>query len=86
MNYDTQNVTQSDTQSDTQNDTRNLKPNDRRKKIIEVMKEDEKITSLELSNMLYVSVSTIKRDLKILTEEKTIEYVGSAKNGYWKVN
>ena len=86
MNYDTQNVTQSDTQNDTQNDTRNLKPNDRRKKIIEVMKEDEKITSLELSNMLYVSVSTIKRDLKILTEEKTIEYVGSAKNGYWKVN
>ena len=86
LNYDTQNVTQSDTQNDTQNDTRNLKPNDRRKKIIEVMKEDEKITSLELSNMLYVSVSTIKRDLKILTEEKTIEYVGSAKNGYWKVN
>ena len=86
LNYDTQIVTQSDTQNDTQNDTRNLKPNDRRKKIIEVMKEDEKITSLELSNMLYVSVSTIKRDLKILTEEKTIEYVGSAKNGYWKVN
>lgn len=50
------------------------------------MKENSKITSLELSNILYVSVSTIKRDLKVLTDEKTIEYIGSAKDGYWKVN
>lgn len=36
--------------------------------------------------MLCVSVITIKRDLKILKDEKIIEYVGSAKDGYWKVN
>ena len=50
------------------------------------MKENVKITSLELSNILYVSASTIERDLKVLTDEKIIEYVGSAKDGYWKVN
>ena len=50
------------------------------------MKENSKITSLELSNILDVSVSTINRDLKVMTDEKIIEYVGSAKDGYWKVN
>ena len=50
------------------------------------MKENTKITSLELSNILYVSASTIKRDLKVLTDEKIIEYVDSAKDGYLKVN
>lgn len=81
LNYDTQN----ETQSDTQNDGQNLKPNERRRKIIELMNENSKITSLELSNILMVSVSTIKRDLKVLTDEKVIEYIGSAKDGYWKV-
>lgn len=50
------------------------------------MKENSKITSLELSNILDVSVSTINRDLKVMTDEKIIEYVGSSKDGYWKVN
>lgn len=50
------------------------------------MKENSKITSLELSNILDVSVSTIERDLKVLIDEKIIEYVGSSKDGYWKVN
>ena len=86
LNHDTQNETQSDTQNETQNGGQNLNPIDRREKIIELMNENSKITSLDLSNILLVSVSTIKRDLKILTDEKTIEYVGSAKDGYWKVN
>lgn len=50
------------------------------------MKDNLNITAIELANILNVSVSTIKRDLKILADEKTIEYVGSAKSGYWKVN
>lgn len=49
------------------------------------MKENSNITTIELSHILLVSVSTIERDLKVLTDEKIIEYVGSAKNGYWKV-
>lgn len=50
------------------------------------MKENSNTTTIELSQLLLVSVSTIERDLKVLTDEKIIEYVGSAKDGYWKVN
>ena len=45
------------------------------------MNENSKITSLELSNILMVSVSTIKRDLKVLTDEKVIEYVSKKRSG-----
>lgn len=90
LNYDTQNVTQNDGQSEGQNEGENegkkLKPKDRRKKIVKLMKENSNITTIELSHLLLVSVSTIERDLKVLTDEKTIEYIGSAKDGYWKVN
>lgn len=93
LNYDTQNDTQNGTQNygqskgenEGQNDCKKLKPNYRRNKIVKLIKENSKITSLELSSILYVTVSTIKRDLKVLTDEKTIEYIGSAKDGYWKV-
>ena len=94
LNYDIQNVTQNDGQSEGQNEGENegqndgkkLKPKDRRNKIVKLMKENSNITTIELSHILLVSVSTIERDLKILTDEKTIEYIGSAKDGYWKVN
>lgn len=94
LNYDTQNVTQNDGQSEGQNEGENegqndgkkLKPKDRRNKIVKLMKENSNITTIELSHILLVSVSTIERDLKVLTDEKTIEYIGSAKDGYWKVN
>lgn len=94
LNYETQNVTQNDGQSEGQNEGENegqndgkkLKPKDRRNKIVKLMKENSNITTIELSHILLVSVSTIERDLKILTDEKTIEYIGSAKDGYWNVN
>ena len=90
LNYDTQNVTQSEEQNegknDGQNDGQKLKPKDRRNKIVKLMKENSNITTIELPHILLVSVSTIERDLKILTDEKTTEYIGSAKDGYWKVN
>lgn len=94
LNFDTQNVTQNDGQSEGQNEGENegqndgkkLKPKDRRNKIVKLMKENSNITTIELSHILLVSVSTIERDLKILTDEKTIQYIGSAKDGYWKVN
>ena len=86
LNYDTKNVTQNVTQSEGQNDGRKLKPSDRRDKILEIIKNNPKITAYDLSKQFNVTDRTIKRDLKILTDEKIIEYVGSAKNGYWKVN
>ncbi|MGX7168101.1 HTH domain-containing protein [Facklamia hominis] len=90
LNYDTQNVTQSVTQnvtqSEEQNDGQKLKPSDRRERILEIIKNNPKITAYDLSKQFNVTDRTIKRDLKILTDEKTIEYIGSAKDGYWKVN
>lgn len=85
LNYDTQNDTQNDTRNDTQNEGQKLKSKDRQKKIIEIMKDESNITALELSKMFSVSIITIKRDLKKLTDEKIIEYIGSAKDGYWIV-
>lgn len=81
LNYDTQN----DTKNDTQNDTQKLKPKDRQEKIIHIMKDKKNITALELSDILSVSIITIKRDLKKLTDENIIEYIGSSKDGYWIV-
>ena len=49
------------------------------------MDKKPNITAQELSNIFSVSVITIKRDLKYLTEANLIKYVGSAKDGYWKI-
>ncbi|WP_297393548.1 hypothetical protein [uncultured Peptoniphilus sp.] len=54
--------------------------------MVEFMKDNPNTTAIELSHLFMVSVSTIERDLKVMTDEKIIEYVGSAKDGYWKVN
>ena len=90
LNYDTQNVTQNVTKNVTQiegqNDGQKLKPSDRREKILEIIRNNPKITAYDLSKQFNVTDRTIKRDLKVLTDEKTIEYIGSAKDGYWKVN
>lgn len=77
LNYDAKNVGQ--------NVGQKLKPDDRRKHIIEIIEGNSKITALDLSKILYVSERTIERDLKKLTDEKVIEYTGSAKDGYWRV-
>lgn len=86
LNYVTQNVTQNVTQSEGQNDGQKLKPSDRRDKILEIIKNNPKITAYDLSKQFNVTDRTIKRDLKVLTDERIIEYIGSAKDGYWKVN
>ena len=89
LNYDTQNITQYGGQNDGQNDGQSagqkLKPNDRRKQIVKIIEKNSKITANDLSKYFKVSERTIERDLKVLTDEKIIEYVGSAKSGYWKV-
>ena len=77
LNYEGQNVGQ--------NVGQKLKPDDRRKHIIEIIEGNSKVTALDLSKIFYVSERTIERDLKKLTEEKVIEYTGSAKDGYWIV-
>ena len=51
-----------------------------------MIETNSKITANDLSKEFKVSERTIERDLKVLTDEKIIEYIGSAKDGYWKVN
>ena len=77
LNYEGQNVGQ--------NVGQKLKPDDRRKQIIEIIEGNSQVTALDLSKIFYVSERTIERDLKKLTEEKVIEYVGGAKDGHWTV-
>ena len=93
LNYNTKNDGQNDGQSDGQNDGQNvgqnvakkLKPADRRKQILKIISLNPKNTAKSLSEKFGVSVSTIERDLKYLTEANLIKYVGSAKDGYWEV-
>lgn len=87
----TQNDTQNDIQNDTQNDTQNdifkqeRKLSIRYEKILDNMKRNIYITGKELSEMLGVSQSTIRRDINKLKELEIVEYVGSSKKGYWKI-
>ena len=77
LNYDTQSIGQ--------NDGQKLNPINRRKRIIIIIEVNSKITASDLSKEFNISIRTIERDLKILTDLKLIEYVGSVKNGYWKI-
>ena len=98
LNYDTKNVTQNVTQSEEnsvgqndgqsvgQNDGQKLKPTARQQQIVKIIKTNSKITANDLSREFNFSKRTIERDLKVLTDKKIIEYIGSAKDGYWKVN
>ena len=85
LNYEGQSDGQNEGQNEGENEGQKLKPKDRQERIIHIMKDTKNITALELSKLLFVSVSTIERDLKKLTGENIIEYVGSAKDGYWIV-
>lgn len=85
LNYEGQSDGQNEGQNEGENEGQKLKPKDRQERIIHIMKDIKNITALELSKLLFVSVSTIERDLKKLTGENIIEYVGSAKDGYWIV-
>ena len=81
----TQNVTQSEGENEGQNEGKKLKPKDRRERIITIITENPKITAYDISKKFNVTDRTIERDLKVLTDNNIIEYVGSARGGYWKV-
>ncbi len=38
-----------------------------------------------LKDIIGVSKATIERDISKLREENKIEYIGSSKNGFWKL-
>jgi predicted HTH transcriptional regulator len=53
--------------------------------IIKLIKEDNKITQLEISDKLGINKTTVTRNLKVLKEKKIIRRTGSTKNGQWEI-
>ena len=53
--------------------------------VFSLIKQDNKITAIEISERLKVSLSTVRRRIKELREQGIIERIGSDKTGSWKV-
>ena len=71
-------TTQKTTQKTTQETTQ--------EKIIEMIKNDPKITQIEMSEKLNITRDGVAYNIKALKEKEIIEREGSDKDGYWKVN
>jgi len=54
-------------------------------KIIECLKNDNSLTTIEISETIYVSARTIERAIKSLKESGRLKRVGSKKNGSWQI-
>lgn len=81
--YDGQNEGQYDGQNEGQNIKFDISK--RRTKILQLISENNQITSTILKELLGVSKATIERDFSKLRKEGKLEYIGSSKNGYWKI-
>ncbi len=53
--------------------------------IVKLIKENNKITQIEISNRLGVNKTTVTRNLNILKEKNIIRRTGSTKNGQWEL-
>jgi fido (protein-threonine AMPylation protein)/ribosomal protein S25 len=54
--------------------------------VFSLLKQNRWITSIEMSERLNLSLSTVKRKVKILKEQGVIVRVGSDKTGHWEIN
>ena len=59
--------------------------NDRRKKILEELRNNPNLTIVQLSEIIGVGVTATENNIKFLRENGYIERIGSKKGGYWKV-
>lgn len=50
-----------------------------------LISQNNKITALELSERLKISLSTVRRKIKELRDKEKIKRIGSDKTGYWKI-
>ena len=53
--------------------------------IIELIKENSKITQVEMAKILGVSRDQIKRNIKKLKDANKISRIGNRNSGYWKI-
>ncbi len=72
--------------TDTPNDTVKLENDTVNDTVFSLIKQNNKITATQISESLNISLSTAKRRIKELREQKIIERIGSDKTGYWKIN
>ena len=83
MNY---NEAQNDGINEEINVGQKLNTEERKKIILKLIEENEKISIQQLVENIEVSKSTVERDLKELKEENKIKYIGSRKSGKWIIN
>lgn len=66
-----------------ENVSENLSPN--QQKMINAIKDNKKITYIELSKLIGIAPTNVARNVKKLVESKKLTRVGPAKGGHWKV-
>ena len=59
--------------------------NEIQNKIYELIASNRFITQNEIVDILGVSIRTVKRNFKVLTDNNIIERIGSNKKGYWEI-
>jgi ATP-dependent DNA helicase RecG len=79
---DIQDDTQDDTQGDTQGDTQDNAQMNIDIKIRELMKDNNKISTKEIAEILGISIITVKRKIKKMPN---VVFVGSGYSGHWEV-
>lgn len=55
-------------------------------KLLVILKENPRLTYEEMASTMNVSVSTIKRAMKVLTDKNIISRVNGKRFGYWQIN
>ena len=84
MNYnEKENVGINEAQNEAQNDGKKLDLNSRKNLIMNIIRENDKITRKEIISKIGISKATLERDLAELRRDNKIEYIGSSKNGKW---
>lgn len=63
----------------------NIELSETQRNIIKLIKENNRITQVEMSKLLGVNKTTITRNLNILKENNYIERIGSDKKGIWNI-
>ena len=71
-----------DSQNDSQSDSQKSL-NERQKKIVMLMREDQRITVVEIAARLSLSTATVNREIEKIKTLTGLYRVGAPRNGYW---
>ena len=58
---------------------------ERQKKIVEILRKDNRVSIEELTSILSISESTVIRDIRKIRKFMSIKWVGPSKGGHWEV-